>query len=163
MFVCIFGVEGDTGTKKLVTKKRFVDLFERCSVDEFDVVTDTDLGPVQTLRVSTDGRGLGAGWHCASVTVIQPDGTSVYFPCNQWFDETQGDGLIERELAPDRSGEPAPEPPPMSAWSVEDVATFISDEVGMPKVSFSLSLPLSLSNTRNAVWAGRARAHGYLC
>ena len=93
VFVCIFGVEGDTGTKKLVTKKRFVDLFERGSVDEFEVVTDADLGPIQRLHLSTDGRGLGAGWHCASVTIIQPDGTSVYFPCNQWFDETQVSSL----------------------------------------------------------------------
>ena len=139
VFVCMFGIEGDSGSKKLVSKKRFVDLFERGSVDEFEVVADTDLGPLQTVRVSTDGKGMGAGWHCGSVTVIQPDGATVYFPCDQWFDEHQGDGQIERELVPDRSGEPPPEPPPMSAWSVEEVVTFISDEVGMPKVAVAFA------------------------
>ena len=46
---------------ELVSKKRFVDLFERRSVDEFEVETDTDLGPLQTVHLSTDGKGAGAG------------------------------------------------------------------------------------------------------
>lgn len=51
-----------------------------------------------------DGAGLGAGWHLARVIVENlATGESVTFECNRWFDKSEDDGAIERELLASQS------------------------------------------------------------
>lgn len=53
------------------------------------------------VRISHDGKGLGAGWYLDEVTVEVPSrGQMVVFPCHRWLAEDEDDGLIERELYP---------------------------------------------------------------
>jgi len=57
----------------------------------------------------------GAGWFCDKVVVREAtdtgtdtDSRSMYFPCGQWLDRGQTDGLIERTLLPQQPPEEQP-------------------------------------------------------
>ena len=94
------------------------------------MITSHDLGALTKIRVSTDGRGVGAGWFLGSVTVQQqPDGVEVLFPCDMWFDTDEGDGQLERDLKPQKVTKAPEGPKLMVAWTVEDVAQFIGAHV----------------------------------
>ena len=66
-----------------------------------------------------DGTGMGAGWHLDRIDVrSELSGRGWSFPCGQWLDKSEGDGLIERELQaealvvepePEAEAEPEPE------------------------------------------------------
>eukprot|EP00899_Mesostigma_viride_P006814 jgi/Mesvir1/16133/Mv08410-RA.4 len=79
--------------------------FERGQVDEF-YLTLPDLGPLEKINIGHDNSGHGASWHCAKVEVVDVTaGRSLEFPCNQWFDKNEGDGLIRRDLLPGGKGQ----------------------------------------------------------
>jgi len=120
VYITLYGVEGDSGFQKLKAGKT-KNLFERDQIDTFEVMTDHDLGPLHKIRVKTDGTGLGAGWFLGHVLVTpqslpsspsagggspNDEIESLYFGCNQWFDVTEGDGLLDRELKPGKKPRP---------------------------------------------------------
>ena len=53
-------------------------------------------------------QGTAPAWHCAHVTIRQPDvsdgGDTTTFPVEQWFSAEMGDGRTEREIFPKPKG-----------------------------------------------------------
>jgi hypothetical protein len=133
VFIRMFGSEGDSGSQRLQSKSRLRNLFERDQTDEFSTTLEQDLGALHKVRVCTDGRGIGAGWYLGSISIRQPDGNTVHFPCNQWFDIKQGDGLLERDLEAAKGIEQTEVPSPLTEWTVEEVMTFVSEQAGLRK------------------------------
>ncbi|XP_062904915.1 polyunsaturated fatty acid 5-lipoxygenase-like [Mobula hypostoma] len=67
---------------------------ERCSVDQYDIPSDRDLGSIWFVELEVtrylvpDFWFLGNNdWLCCSVTVEGPSGKSLHFPCYRWLDE----------------------------------------------------------------------------
>lgn len=49
------------------------------------------------LEVWHDNSGFGPAWHLDYIEVHNSrTGQVVYFPCQQWFDKSEGDRLIRR-------------------------------------------------------------------
>ena len=49
------------------------------------------------MEVWHDNGGMGPGWHLDYAEVHNSaNGQVVYFPCQNWFDKKEGDGLIRR-------------------------------------------------------------------
>ncbi|CAG9463240.1 unnamed protein product [Pedinophyceae sp. YPF-701] len=75
-------------------------LFERGQMDEF-AVQFPDVGEIQKVEVSHDGRGLGAGWHLDRVELVRQDtGDEYEFKCGHWLDTNQDadGGFVSRVL-----------------------------------------------------------------
>jgi hypothetical protein len=88
VFVTLFGENGDTGVVPL-TKSANRNKFERKQVDNF-VLEAIDIGAPTKIKVWTDGKGIGAGWHLDKIIVDVPLlGRTITFPCgvraSVWF------------------------------------------------------------------------------
>jgi len=57
----------------------------------------TDLGQLVKIRIGHDGTGIGSGWFCEIVNIEATTGNWL-FPCNRWFDISEDDHSIERDL-----------------------------------------------------------------
>lgn len=80
--------------------------FERGSTGLYDIEC-TDVGPLTKIIIGHDNSGMGASWHCQSVTVDNlKTGEHLHFEINRWFSKNQDDKAIEREYfaAPAKSG-----------------------------------------------------------
>ena len=91
----ITGSRGSSGFLWL-EKSNHRDKFEDGQTDLFQFEL-ADMGNLQTLRVSHDGTGAGAGWLLDRVVVREDDGDEGMwvFHCNRWLDEEKGDGQLE--------------------------------------------------------------------
>ncbi|KAL5006870.1 hypothetical protein ScPMuIL_015676 [Solemya velum] len=95
VYVTVFGENGDSGEKKLHSKKNN---FERKQVDEF-VIESACLGRINRLRIGHDNSGFSAAWFLDKVIVDDLDDGVVYeFPCGRWFAKDEDDGQISRDL-----------------------------------------------------------------
>ncbi|TRZ03142.1 hypothetical protein DNTS_014536 [Danionella cerebrum] len=73
--------------------------FERGLTDIFNVEIAALLSPLSRVTIGHDNGGVSPGWYCEKVVVFCPfTGIEQTFPCSQWLDEDEGDGIIEREL-----------------------------------------------------------------
>ncbi|CDQ62070.1 unnamed protein product [Oncorhynchus mykiss] len=73
--------------------------FERGLTDIFNVEISALLSPLSRVTIGHDNGGVSAGWYCEKIVVFCPfTGIEQTFPCSKWLDESEGDGLIEREL-----------------------------------------------------------------
>ncbi|XP_043937953.1 lipoxygenase homology domain-containing protein 1 isoform X2 [Protopterus annectens] len=73
--------------------------FERGRTDTFNLEIAALLSPLSRVTIGHDNSGVSSGWFCDKVIVYCPfTGIEQVFPCDQWLDEDEGDGLIEREL-----------------------------------------------------------------
>ena len=64
--------------------------FERGHTDDFTFKTP-DLGELQKLLISSDGRGLGSDWFLESVSIRDSKRlTSVLFPYSNWLNNSNG-------------------------------------------------------------------------
>jgi len=96
----LYGSLGDSGAIKLLVSENHKDKFERNQFDIF-AVSCSNLGPLQKIKIGHDNKYLGAAWHLDRVEVTDNlQGTKWVFPSHQWFDKSEGDGLVERELMP---------------------------------------------------------------
>lgn len=65
------------------------------------MVEAVSLQELRKLVIGHNGQGHGSGVFIEKVTVKETDGDmEVVFPCNQWLDDHEADGLTERELRP---------------------------------------------------------------
>ena len=100
--------------RKLPSKRKH---FERGRKDTFTLPA-FELGDLVRLVVRHDGTGMGAGWHLDRIDVwSELSGRGWSFPCGQWLDKSEGDGLIERELQAEAlvvEPEPEAEPEPVA-------------------------------------------------
>lgn len=72
--------------------------FERGGTDVFHF-QDIDVEHITELLLYHDNKGLGPGWHCRSVSVVNTTtGDQAEFPCGKWFDASIGDKQIRRTL-----------------------------------------------------------------
>ena len=100
VFVTLYGERGDTGEVPLKSSQNR-NKWERNQVDTFTLEA-IDIGAPTKLKVWTDGKGLGAGWHLDSVVVDVPLlGQTVTFPCGKWLAVDEDDGALERILLPE--------------------------------------------------------------
>ncbi|XP_030048769.1 lipoxygenase homology domain-containing protein 1 [Microcaecilia unicolor] len=102
VFLCLIGELGDTGERLLVNCKNNMNKFEKGNADEF-IIEAVTLKQVRRLRIGHDGKGGGCGWFLDKVVVREdgkPETSAVEFPCFRWFDQSEDDGQIVRELVP---------------------------------------------------------------
>ncbi|XP_076139289.1 lipoxygenase homology domain-containing protein 1-like [Alosa pseudoharengus] len=92
----MYGKKGLTNSGKVFLEGG---TFERSQIDIFNVEICTLLSPLSRVTIGHDNVGVSCGWHCEKVTVYCPfTGIEQVFPCSRWFDEDEGDGMVEREL-----------------------------------------------------------------
>uniref|UniRef100_A0A6B2KZF9 PLAT domain-containing protein n=1 Tax=Arcella intermedia TaxID=1963864 RepID=A0A6B2KZF9_9EUKA len=102
VFIILYSAKRDSG--KIVLEGPG-NLFERGKTDVFQLKL-VDLGSLKKIRIGHDGKGIGAGWFLDKVEIESSTGKKYNFPCSRWFDTSEGDKLIERDLLVD--GEPGP-------------------------------------------------------
>ena len=116
VFIQLFGNNNDSGKHDLKFSKTNRNKFERGQTDAFEVKC-SDVGELRKIKIGHDGHGLGDGWHLKELTIDAPKlGRRWKFPCNKWFDKSEDDGRIERELYP-------------SEISNEDYKPFVTYEI----------------------------------
>ncbi|GLC54185.1 hypothetical protein PLESTB_000832700 [Pleodorina starrii] len=104
VFIQLFGEEAETGRIKLDNPGK--NDFERGNTDVF-MFEDKNVGSLRKIRIGHDGAGLGAGWHLQRVVVENlTTGQAVVFDVNRWFDRSEDDGAIERDLYPTAGAAP---------------------------------------------------------
>ncbi|XP_063067192.1 lipoxygenase homology domain-containing protein 1-like [Engraulis encrasicolus] len=92
----MYGKKGMTNSGKVFLEGG---TFERAQTDIFNVEICTLISPLSRVTIGHANVGISCGWHCEKVTVYCPfTGIEQVFPCSQWLDEDEGDGLVEREL-----------------------------------------------------------------
>ena len=70
VFIIVYGKSGKSTPKlKLTTRERGGDAFEKGKTDVFKL-TSENVGEISKIKISHDGIGLGAGWFCEKITVI---------------------------------------------------------------------------------------------
>lgn len=63
------------------------------------IIEDRELGPLSEISIGHDNSGEAPGWNLEYVLITNLANKQEYFfPCRQWFDAKQGDGLIVRRL-----------------------------------------------------------------
>ena len=98
VFITMFGKTGDTGKRALV--KAGENLFERNVTSTFDLECKS-LGGVSKIIIEHDNKGVGASWHCDSVTITDQKTQDVWnFNCNEWIDKKKGDRQLFKVLWP---------------------------------------------------------------
>uniref|UniRef100_A0A9J8ARP5 Lipoxygenase homology domains 1a n=1 Tax=Cyprinus carpio carpio TaxID=630221 RepID=A0A9J8ARP5_CYPCA len=92
----IFGEFGDTGERKLASDGK--DNFERGNEDKFTIEAP-NLGRLRKITIGHNNKGSSAGWACDKVVVDDMGNKELYeFPVNAWFDISEGDGKIQRDV-----------------------------------------------------------------
>ncbi|KAL7853335.1 hypothetical protein AOLI_G00201790 [Acnodon oligacanthus] len=96
VYLTIFGEHGDTGERKLVSEGK--DNFERGNEDKFTIEAP-NLGRLRKITIGHNNKGSSAGWGCDKVVIDDMGNKEVYeFPVNAWFDISEGDGKIQRDV-----------------------------------------------------------------
>uniref|UniRef100_A0A8C1TV52 Lipoxygenase homology domains 1a n=1 Tax=Cyprinus carpio TaxID=7962 RepID=A0A8C1TV52_CYPCA len=96
VYLNIFGEFGDTGERKLASDGK--DNFERGNEDKFTIEAP-NLGRLRKITIGHNNKGSSAGWACDKVVVDDMGNKEVYeFPVNAWFDISEGDGKIQRDV-----------------------------------------------------------------
>ncbi|KAH8871549.1 Lipoxygenase homology domain-containing protein 1 [Schistosoma japonicum] len=101
IFINIFGEKGDSGVRWL---RRSVNqnakLFEQNQMDEF-VIEAVALGPITKILIGHEERSPGYGWYLAKIilTIKENPKYKLTFECYRWFDVSEDDGQIVRELS----------------------------------------------------------------
>ncbi|CAH1776005.1 unnamed protein product [Owenia fusiformis] len=158
VYLEIYGKRGDTGRRKLKKSLNNYNKFESGKMDVF-AVTAVDLLELDYVVVGHDGKGAGSGWFLDKIIIKDsPESDEKFeFECNQWLDEGEGDGRLERELDV-KINEP---PPTEKTWTVttttgndpKDEATAQVAIVIYGDKDSSKSLPLG-ENKKNKFKAG---------
>ncbi|XP_048373375.1 polyunsaturated fatty acid lipoxygenase ALOX15B-like [Sphaerodactylus townsendi] len=80
------------------------------AVDEYEVSSDQDLGPLLLIRLHKEPSMFFAkdSWYCSFVKLINPQGETYHFPCYQWIEGHRTLELREGtgKLACDDAGNP---------------------------------------------------------
>ncbi|XP_057216274.1 lipoxygenase homology domain-containing protein 1-like isoform X1 [Triplophysa rosa] len=96
VYLTIFGEFGDTGERKLVSEGK--DNFERGNEDKFTIEAP-NLGRLRKITIGHNNKGSSAGWACDKVVIDDMGNKEVYeFPVDAWFDISEGDGKIQRDV-----------------------------------------------------------------
>uniref|UniRef100_A0A8C2Q311 Lipoxygenase homology domains 1a n=1 Tax=Cyprinus carpio TaxID=7962 RepID=A0A8C2Q311_CYPCA len=96
VYLSIFGEFGDTGERKLASDGK--DNFERGNEDKFTIEAP-NLGRLRKITIGHNNKGSSAGWACDKVVVDDMGNKELYeFPVNAWFDISEGDGKIQRDV-----------------------------------------------------------------
>jgi len=123
-------LEGEKGTVGFTRLEASSKDFERGSVDTFQV-QGSDIGKLTKIGVKTDNSGWGAAWHLQQVEIrSEATGELYVFPCNNWFDASNGDKKIERELLVGVGELKEGESPPAEGRAQYKVTVFTSDKSG---------------------------------
>uniref|UniRef100_A0A8B9LQ53 Lipoxygenase homology domains 1a n=1 Tax=Astyanax mexicanus TaxID=7994 RepID=A0A8B9LQ53_ASTMX len=96
VYLTIFGEHGDTGERKLVSDGK--DNFERGCEDKF-TIESPNLGRLLRITIGHNNKGSSAGWGCDKVVIDDMGNKELYeFPVDAWFDISEGDGKIQRDV-----------------------------------------------------------------
>jgi len=101
VYLTMIGADGRVDKARLDNDK---DNFERGRIDVFCIDT-LDLGELKQIVIGHDGTGIGAGWFCDKIFIVN-EGTNQrwMFPVEKWLDSGQGDKKIERTIEPGAKG-----------------------------------------------------------
>jgi len=93
VFVQVFGSSGETEKMALGKGK-----FDRSQTHVHSFQAN-NLGAITKVRLGHDNSGLGPGWLVDTVSVKNLRTADMYeFPVFQWFDKTEADGKIVRDI-----------------------------------------------------------------
>jgi len=93
VFLQVFGTSGEIERMALGKGK-----FDRGQTHKHDF-QGKEIGAITKIRLGHDNSGLGPGWLVESVTIKNlRTGDSYLFPVNQWFDKSEADGKIVRDI-----------------------------------------------------------------
>ncbi|XP_062867638.1 lipoxygenase homology domain-containing protein 1-like [Trichomycterus rosablanca] len=97
VYLTIFGEHGDTGERRLISEGK--DTFERGNEDKF-TIENPNLGRLMKITIGhNNNKGSSASWGCDRVVIDDLGNKEVYaFPINAWFDISEGDGKIQRDM-----------------------------------------------------------------
>ena len=91
---------GERVTGERVALETSKNNFERNRQDTFILKKHKCLGDLEAITIGHDNSGLGPGWHLDHVEVVdEGTGKEYYFPCEEWLEKGDADGLVERRLA----------------------------------------------------------------
>ncbi|KAI3380663.1 hypothetical protein SNEBB_002301 [Seison nebaliae] len=96
VFICLFGQNGDTGDRRLISSKTHKNKFEKGNIDHF-MIEAVDLEQLKSLRIGHDNTGNAAGWFLNRIDV-KCNRDKYEFLCNRWLAKDEDDGLIIRDL-----------------------------------------------------------------
>nr|CAB3263471.1 lipoxygenase homology domain-containing protein 1-like [Phallusia mammillata] len=103
VFCCLYGEQGDTGDRPLLSSKNSRNKFERKSVDEF-IIEAVTLKNVNKVKIGHNDSGVASGWFLDKVEVREEGGQGLkIFPCGRWLATDEDDGAIVRELTDEGS------------------------------------------------------------
>jgi len=120
----LYGSKGDTGDRCLDSASNN---FERGKVDTF-FITAPDVGEMQSLRLTSDGKHMGTAWHLDHVEVHNSKtNESLTFPFGNWFDNEHG---LTHLLYPDRDGDGVADKGPVADTKDYRVSVYTTDVRG---------------------------------
>ncbi|KAJ8019602.1 Lipoxygenase-likey domain-containing protein 1 [Holothuria leucospilota] len=101
VYIKLFGKKGVTGLKFLENPVQEGDKFERGNTDVFILHNVKNVGAISRVRIGHDNSGSYSGWLLAHVEIASASlKKTLFFPCNMWLADNEGDGKTERELEP---------------------------------------------------------------
>ncbi|XP_060083246.1 lipoxygenase homology domain-containing protein 1-like [Ylistrum balloti] len=105
VFICMHGQRGDTGQRKLVKSETTESaVFQQGTMDVFHIEA-VSLGELKKITIGHNNRGANPSWFLDKVVVKEDEAATaeeIFFPCNRWLDENQGDGTCEVDLIPQK-------------------------------------------------------------
>uniref|UniRef100_A0A5F8GTD3 Lipoxygenase homology PLAT domains 1 n=1 Tax=Monodelphis domestica TaxID=13616 RepID=A0A5F8GTD3_MONDO len=96
IFLVMYGARGNKNSGKIFLEGG---VFDRNRTDIFNIELAVLLSPLSRVSIGHGNVGSNRGWYCEKVVILCPfTGIQQTFPCKNWLDEKQCDGLIERQL-----------------------------------------------------------------
>ncbi|KAM9102483.1 lipoxygenase homology domain-containing protein 1 [Sarcophilus harrisii] len=96
IFLVMYGARGNKNSGKIFLEGG---VFDRNRTDIFNIELAVLLSPLSRVSIGHGNVGVNRGWYCEKVVILCPfTGIQQTFPCKNWLDEKEGDGLIERQL-----------------------------------------------------------------
>eukprot|EP00736_Rhodelphis_marinus_P000918 Rmarinus@m.27357 len=100
VFISLFGENGSLSKQELESR---VEDFEKGSVDEFRLKSDTKLGEISHIVVEHDNSGDSAAWYLEKIMISEVDefgdaSDRWVFPCKEWLDKPETDGFVRMKI-----------------------------------------------------------------
>ncbi|CAF0922726.1 unnamed protein product, partial [Brachionus calyciflorus] len=103
VFINIHGTKGETGKIQLESSSTNKNPFEKGKLDIFQSKS-RNVGEINKINISHDGKGTGAGWFCEKVVIKHGEITKT-FKIGRWLDESEEDGKISIDVQPEVASE----------------------------------------------------------
>ncbi len=97
VFFTIYGENSDLGEIELAESKTHLNKFERNQVDKFVIVSQKDLGYLNSIKIRHDNKGVMPDWYLSKVIITEKEAKKKFtFLCGKWLSTNKDDCKIER-------------------------------------------------------------------